>query len=166
MIKHQFKRRNLSSLERIELAYHSKETIEKAARENLSKAGKGETVTESVDTYEEIAKLAGVGKSSVVRYASVVSKASQSLIKKLRKGEVSISAAHEKVKDEEPPKPQAKPKQEEPNPVFANNLEEAIELLSDDKVEAVLIVKDKSYLENLSKQQKKKFAFFKMNETE
>jgi DNA integrity scanning protein DisA with diadenylate cyclase activity len=126
----------------------------------------GETVTESVDTYEEIAKLAGVGKSSVVRYASVVTKASESLIKKLRKGEVSISAAYEKVKDEEPPKPQAKPKQEEPNPVFTTNLEKAMKMLSDDKVEAVLIVKDKSYLENLSKQQKKKFAFFKMKETE
>jgi hypothetical protein len=69
------------------------------------------------------------------------------------------------VKDEEPAKPQAKPKQEEPNPVFTTNLEKAIELLSDDKVEAVLIVKDKSYLENLSKQQKKKFAFLKMDNT-
>ena len=41
-----------------------------------------------------------------------------------------------------------------------------MKMLSDDKVEAVLIVKDKSYLESLSKQQKKKFAFFKMNKTE
>jgi hypothetical protein len=41
-----------------------------------------------------------------------------------------------------------------------------MELLSDDKVEAALIVKGKSYLKNLSKLQKNKFAFFKMNETE
>ena len=84
MIKHQFKRRNLSSLERIELAYHSKETIEKAAKENLSKAGKGEDITKPIDTYDEIAKLAGVGRTSVVRYSGVISKAPETLVKKMR----------------------------------------------------------------------------------
>jgi protein gp37 len=84
MIKHQFQRRNLSSLERIELAYHSKETIEKAAKENLSKAGKGEDITKPIDTYDEIAKLAGVGRTSVVRYSGVISKAPETLVKKMR----------------------------------------------------------------------------------
>ncbi|WP_317193334.1 ParB/RepB/Spo0J family partition protein [Polaribacter sp. BAL334] len=40
MVKHQFQRRNLSQIEKIKLAYLSKETIEKTAIANLSKGGK------------------------------------------------------------------------------------------------------------------------------
>jgi ParB family chromosome partitioning protein len=163
MIKHQFQRRNLSSLERIELAYHSKETIEKAARENLSKAGKGEDVNNAIDTYDEIAKLAGVGRTSVVRYSGVVNKASESLVRKMRNGEVSINAAYNKIKEEEPVKPIKKTQAIEPSPTIVTNIERAMKMLGKDEVEAVLIIKDKAYIDTLSKQQKKKFAFLKMD---
>lgn len=165
MVKHQFQRRNLSGIERIELAFHSKETIEKLAKANLSKAGKGQSVEESIDTYDEIANLAGVGRASVVRYSSVISKASETVKKKMSSGELSINAAYKTVKEEQPEKKAPKPESVEPKPIMANNLDRAMQMLSDDKVEAVLIIKDKAYIDSLSKQQKKKFAFFKMKDT-
>ncbi|WP_147293649.1 ParB/RepB/Spo0J family partition protein [Chryseobacterium indoltheticum] len=102
MLKHQFQRRNMSSVERLELAYQSKEIIEKRAKLNLSKAGKGDSVTETFDTNLEIAQLAGVGKTTVVNYGNVMAKASPNLIEQMRKGKLSISGAYNKIKDKTP----------------------------------------------------------------
>lgn len=98
MIKHQFQRRNLSSVEKIQLAYLSKDTIEVLAKINLSKGGKNTQVIEHIDTNEEIAKIAGVGRTTVVRYASVINKGSKIVINKVNKGEISISSAYELTK--------------------------------------------------------------------
>lgn len=62
MVKHQLQRRNLSNTEKVKLAYNSRNTIEKLAKANLSKAGKSKKVNNPIDTYDEIAKIAGVGK--------------------------------------------------------------------------------------------------------
>lgn len=99
MLKHQFQRRNLSNIEKLNLAYLSKDIIEKQAKANLSKAGKGDAVHESIDTNQEIAKLAGVGRTTVARYTSVIGNASEQIIAKMRKGEVSISSAHAMVEN-------------------------------------------------------------------
>jgi|GEM_PF-112536 protein gp37 len=98
MVKHQFQRRNLSSVERIKLAMLSKETIEQMARDNLSKAGKQEKINNTIDTNAEIAKIAGVGRSTVVRYTSVFKEGSELIKKKLNKGEITISTAYQSLK--------------------------------------------------------------------
>jgi ParB family chromosome partitioning protein len=159
MIKHQFQRRNLSSLERIELAYHSKDTIEKAARENLSKAGKGENIVNPIDTTAEIAKIAGVGRTTVIRYTNVVANASQSVLKKLKKGELSINAAYSSIKEDEPKKGIIKSEPKAINPVIAKTVDEAMLLLENENVDAILLVKDKSKIDELTTKQKKQFAF-------
>jgi protein gp37/ParB-like chromosome segregation protein Spo0J len=159
MIKHQFQRRNLSSLERIELAFHSKETIEKTAKQNLSKAGKGENINNPIDTTAEIAKIAGVGRTTVIRYTNVVANASQTVLKKLKQGEISINAAYSSIKVAEPKKDIRKTQPPEITPVIAPSIEEAKELLENKKVEGILLVKDTSYINELPIQQKKKYAF-------
>jgi protein gp37 len=98
MVKHQFQRRNLSSVEKIQLAYLSKDTIEATAKINLSKGGKNTEVTDHVDTNAEIAKIAGVGRATVIRYSSVLDKGSKAIIDKLNKGEISISSAYDSTK--------------------------------------------------------------------
>jgi len=108
MVKHQLQRRNLSNVEKIKLAYQSKPTIEKMAKENLSKVGKGNTKTDgkkeavdidAIDTHQEIANIAGVGRTSVVRYSQILTHASQAVLKRLDKGDISIGSAHETVKN-------------------------------------------------------------------
>lgn len=98
MVKHQFQRRNLSSIEKIQLAYLSKDTIEATAKMNLSKGGKNTEVTDHVDTNAEIAKIAGVGRTTVIRYSSVLDKGSNAIIDKLNKGKISISSAYDSTK--------------------------------------------------------------------
>ena len=159
MIKHQFQRRNLSSLERIELAFHSKETIEKTAKQNLSKAGKGENINNPIDTTAEIAKIAGVGRTTVIRYTNVLANASQAVLKKLKQGEISINAAYSSIKVVEPKKDIRKTQPPEITPVIAPSIEEAKKLLENKKVEGILLVKDTSYINELPIQQKKKYAF-------
>jgi protein gp37/ParB-like chromosome segregation protein Spo0J len=159
MIKHQFQRRNLSSLERIELAFHSKETIEKTAKQNLSKAGKGENINNPIDTTAEIAKIAGVGRTTVIRYTNVVANASQTVLKKLKQGEISINAAYSSIKVVEPKKDIRKTQPPEITPVIAPSIEAAKELLENKKVEGILLIKDKSYINELPIGQKKKYAF-------
>jgi protein gp37 len=75
MVRHQFQRRNLSAVEKIELAWLSKETLEQQARANLARAGKQEEVEQTIDTHAEIARLAGVGRATVVRYGAVMNSA-------------------------------------------------------------------------------------------
>lgn len=121
MVKHQNQRRNLSTLEKIKLAYLSKPIIEKVARENQSKAGKfksnlidGDIEMQKVDTNLEIAKIAGVGKSTAMMYSQLMDHASKNLLESLEKGEISIKSAYNKVKDKtfadiKAPKIKAKP---------------------------------------------------------
>jgi protein gp37/ParB-like chromosome segregation protein Spo0J len=109
MIKNQCRRRNLSTAEKIRLAYISKPMIEKLAKENLSKAGKANSKknTESanteeikkIDTYFEIAKIAHVGRTTVYRYSLILNSAPQTVIDSLHKGDISIGSAYASLKN-------------------------------------------------------------------
>lgn len=111
MVKHQCQRRNLSSVEKIKLAFLSKETIERMAKINLSKAGKanskkttGDANTEeiiTIDTHAEIAKIAGVGRTNVVKYLKILAKASEAIKDQLNNGSITIGKAHTLLKKEE-----------------------------------------------------------------
>lgn len=108
MVKHQLGRRNLTIGERVKLAFISKPTIEHLAKENLSKGGKAfskkqeKTVDskdiEKVDTYSEIAKIANVGRTTVVKYSQILANASEAVIDGVNKGTVSIGSAHASLK--------------------------------------------------------------------
>ena len=153
MLKHQFQRRNLSSVERLELAYQSKDIIEKRAKANLSKAGKGDSIIEAVDTYLEIAQLAGVGKTTVVNYNNVINKASPSLIQQMRKGELSITGAYNKIKDKS-----AKPEKTNPEIIYIQSFDEGKELMDQKVIEGIIVLSDGEKVNTLTTIQKSKFG--------
>lgn len=159
MVKHQFQRRNLSSIEKIQLAHLSKESIEKLAKNNLSKGGKNIEVNIAIDTNAEIAKLAGVGKTSVVSYNTVLKKASNSVIEKMKKGQISISTAHGLVKnlpDKALPKVKAEKKQIKTT-VFTS-IEEGTKQIEAGLIEGLIILKDEGQIDLLKDNQKSKFG--------
>ena len=160
IVKHQFQRRNLSSVEKIQLAFLSKDTIEKMAKENLSKGGKHGKIEMPIDTNSEIARIAGVGRSSVVRYTSVINKASKSIVEKLNKGEISISTAHNSVINT-PKKALQQKIKVETKPVdikFYKSIEDATEHLNTGLIEGIVILKNKEQINLMSKLQKTKFG--------
>lgn len=143
MVQHQIQRRNLSPIEKIQLAMQSKETIEKLAKDNLSKAGKNEAVELKIDTNEEIAKLAGVSRTSIVRYTSVLNKASKSTIQQLNKGEISISSAFNSVKDK--PEKTIRPLLKQPNEIeyiSIESFEDGTDKINAGIIDYFIVVKD------------------------
>lgn len=161
MVKHQFHRRNLSSIEKIQLAYLSKESIEKIAKNNLSKGGKNIKVNEPIDTNAEIAKLAGVGRTSVVNYNTVLNKASKSVIDKLNKGEISISTAHSLVKNlPEKIKPQAKAHKKPIKINLFESFEDGTRQIEDGMIEGLIVLKDEKQIDLLNNNQKNKFGIY------
>jgi hypothetical protein len=119
MVKHQLARRNLTTIERVRLAYISKPTIENLAKENLKAKSIVSSINgikvptraklQPIDTCHEIAKIANVGKTTVVSYCKIMSEGNEELKKKVDKGQLSISAAHkslDKKKSISTPKPQ------------------------------------------------------------
>ena len=159
MVKHQFHRRNLTSVEKIQLAYLSKESIEKMAKDNLSKAGKNIKVDSTIDTNTEIAKLAGVGRASVVRYNAVQSKASKAIIKKLSTGEISISSAYSSVKNlPENIKPKVKIEKTIAQPKIIISIEDGKKQVDEGVIDGLLILKNESQIKLLTNNQINKFG--------
>ena len=162
MVKHQFQRRNLSSIEKIQLAFLSKERIEIKAKSNLSKAGQGVNVVEAIDTSAEIARIAGVSRTTVVRFNNVVDKASKSVIEKLKNEEISISTAYNSIKNISEKTTQAKVRAER-KPIgikFYNSIEDATEHLNSGIIEGILVLKHKNQIDLLNSTQKAKFGIF------
>lgn len=161
MVRHQFQRRNLSSIEKIQLAYLSKDSIEKIAKGNLSKGGKNIKVTENIDTNAEIAKLAGVSRTIVVNYNTVLNKASKNVINDLNKGKISISTAYEKVKNLPDKKPSKilKPKKEINIKLF-DSLEEGIKQIENKSIKGLIVINDEENIKALSDTQKTHFGFY------
>ena len=162
MVKHQFQRRNLSNVEKIQLAYLSKASIEKQAKDNLSKAGKKTGITTAIDTNAEIAKIAGVGRTTVVRYNSVLDKGSKVIIQKLKNGEIGIASAHNEIKNklENSKAIKSKPVKNEIQITIIQSIEEGIKQIQDGIIEGIILLKDKTQTEKLSNNQKRKFGIF------
>jgi len=167
MIKHQFQRRNLSNVEKVQLAYLGKETIEKKARENLSKAGKEEKVDVPIDTNEEIAKLAGVSRTTVVRYTSVMDNGQEAIKSKMLKGEVSISSAEKLVKAALKRKAKIIQAKTEPSSENENDpklrvitsLQEGQELLLAGEIKSLVLIANNEHLNLFTREQKESFGF-------
>jgi protein gp37 len=161
MAQHQIQRRNLSPLERISLAYSFKDVIEQKARENQSKAGKKDSVDVSFDTYEELGKLAGVGRTSVVRYNSIMEKAPNSVKNKLFKGELSISSAYDIVKDKKPKSViKAEPKKKEIQYKISNNMDECERALANNEIEGIIVINDEKTIQMFTQKQLERLMFF------
>ena len=149
MLEHQINRRNLTKIERIRYAYQFKDNISNLARENLSKAGKGEKV-EAISTNYLIGKMAGVSESTIKHYAKIINEGSEALKRQVAKGELSIDKAYREAKfnpiNKKPKKTASKTTSFE----FYNNVEAAQEALLKGDVNLVLITKDDKINSNKS----------------
>ena len=166
MIKHQFQRRNLSSVERLKLTSLSRTIIEKIAKENLVKAGKKNHIEQHIDTDAEIARIAGVSKSTATRYHSVIINASPSIIDKMHKGEISISYAAKKI-DPTTVVPKKSPpvkKKAEPEIHYVHSVDEGKGLITTGVIEAIMIVKTSAQIEFSNKKHRSKIGYYLLNE--
>jgi protein gp37 len=164
MIKHQVQRRNLSNIEKIALAYKSKETIEKIAKSNLSLAGQGKKINTTIDTHLEIAKIAGVGRTNVVKYSSVITNGKKSTQEKLLKGEISLNSAFNSIKSTEPIVTKIKKKSApllEFN--FLNSYSEGIEKIKSGAIDGILVLANDIELKTITKDQKKRYGIVFLN---
>ena len=131
------------------------------AKENLSKGGKNINVDETIDTNTEIAKLAGVGRASVVRYNAVQNKASKAIIKKLSIGEISISSAYSSVKNiSVASKTKQSINKTVIQPSILTSIEEGTTQVEEGLIDGLLILKDESQIDSLNNNQKNKFGIY------
>ena len=158
MVQHQVQRRNLSSLEKIKLSFAHKDIIEKKALENKSKAGKKNKVESPYDTNEEIARLSGVSRATIVRYGSIVEKASNTILNQLNNGSLSIYSAYKIVKDKTP-NPIVKKQLKLNLPLVFDSLGECEQALESGTIEAMVILKDSDKTSLFSNTQLKKIGF-------
>ncbi len=160
MLKHQFQRRNLSAVERLELAYMSKDIIERQAKENLIKAGKGTAVSNSIDTSLEIANLAGVGRTTAVNYTAVMNKAPQAVIDRLKNGDITIAAAYNKVKEKSP---KSNSRISKPEIRLLQSFDEGKELLGSGAIDGIVILNNITKADALTSAQKSRFGVLLIN---
>jgi ParB-like chromosome segregation protein Spo0J len=170
IVKHQLGRRNLTTEERVRLAFLSKPTIEKLAKENLSKAGKttSKAIDEEtnsakimkVDTFAEIAKIANVGRTTVVNYNKIMNEANKSTKEQLSKGLITIGAAHSSLKNkielgsQKPEKKQnaQKEKLDKPsNIIVLENIDDGTQKISNGEIDVVMIFNKTDKLDILKK---------------
>jgi protein gp37 len=176
MVQHQIGRRNLSNVEKVRLAYLSKPTIEKMAHENLSKGGQfftkngnADAEIKKIDTYDEIAKIANVGRTTVVKYSQIIAKASQTIIDNLNNGTISIGSAHASIKNEKvTEKIVSKLESKEastiqPNIIILSNIDEGQSKLMAGDIDVVMILKKNDRLDILKENEKIRIGVYYMN---
>jgi protein gp37 len=173
MVKHQLGRRNLTIGERVKLAFISKPTIEHLAKENLSKGGKAfskkeDKTTDSeeiekVDTYTELAKIANVGRTTVIRYSKILANATESVIDSVNKGKVSIGSAHARLKNGNEV-PNVEPKKSESLPteniMVLKTIDEGEQKISNGEIDVIMIFDKTDKLDILKKNSKVKIGVY------
>jgi hypothetical protein len=103
IIKNQFARRNLTPMQRAELALLLEPVVKKQAKENQkSPTGNKNKMTlmnssKSVNTRAEIAKAAGVSEQTIAKAKVIKENASPKLLQEVREGKKSINKAHEEI---------------------------------------------------------------------
>ena len=131
------------------------------AKDNLSKGGKNIKVNQTVDTNAEIAKLAGVGKTTVVNYKTVLNKASNSVIEKMNKGQISISTAHDLVRNlPDRTLPKVKEEKKQIKTTIFTSIEEGTKQIEEGLIEGLIILKNESQIDLLNNNQKNKFGVY------
>ena len=164
MVQHQFRRRNLTTVEKIELAWLSRDTIEQMAKANLSKGGKEKGIEQTVDTHAEIARLAGVGRTTVVRYSIVVAKAPKALLDRLHNGTITISSAYNRLKslstNGEPAATNTPSAEPAPPPPYREitSHEEGLNLLNNNEIYGIITLPDNDFLTYFTEKQLQLFG--------
>ncbi|MDN3691181.1 ParB/RepB/Spo0J family partition protein [Chryseobacterium tructae] len=173
MVKNQCQRRNLTQIQKIQLACLHEEKIQLAAKDNLINAGKGNSVEKAVDTLLEIAKIANVGRTTVARYKKVVSSGLEDIIQKMITKDLSISSAYKEVQKskknellktiENPVQEEATVEQEtkeEHEPQYVNDINAGMYLLRGNEVECFIMTKDQNKVKEITQQPNVKYAVF------
>jgi len=102
IIENQLGRRNLTDALKIELAIRKTEMLSIRAKENLQ-AGGGDMrepknhVDEPINVRKEIAAAAGLSEQKVYRYMKIIGNGTDEMIAQLRKGEIKIGTAFNKL---------------------------------------------------------------------
>jgi hypothetical protein len=121
IIRNQFGRRNLSPFQRAELALQLKPIVQARAKENqrLSE-GRGQKghqnsddLKPKVDTYKEVAKIAGVSHDTVHKVDVILKEGSEKVKKAVSSGEMSINRGYKETKKREDKPVETPDKQEE-----------------------------------------------------
>jgi hypothetical protein len=100
IIRNQFGRRNLTTIQRVELALALEPLIAESAKENQRAAGGAvpqKSAKAPVDTRAELAKTAGVSHDTIAKVKKINEKADPETLDKVRRGDVSINKAHKQV---------------------------------------------------------------------
>ncbi len=158
MIRNQFARRNLTPMQRSELALRLEPIIAERAKENLKTSTGGDeprplTIlskagNEPINTRSEIAKAAGVSEGTLAKTKVIIAKADEQTKADLRAGKTKINTVYKRIKENE--KADATPDTGKPNdpkdkigtpipkdllPVFSNgrfaDIERAFALIRD-----------------------------------
>lgn len=167
MVKNQCQRRNLTIVEKLRLAFLHEETIAKGAKENLSRAGRGENIDDTIDTILEIAKIAGVSRTTTARFKAIMKSGLTVIIQQMLKGNLSIASAYLyvqkqinkntsiEVKTGVKKETQAEPEQfqTEIKPRYVKDIYEGKHLLKENEVEYLIMAKDKRRVEDFISQQ-------------
>jgi hypothetical protein len=101
MIDTQLGRRNLTDIDRIQIAEKYRPVIERKAKENISKGGRSYSPKEGMkissnlisktETREELAKIAGVSHDTYSKGKKILESDNEEIKDKLRKGEMKIN---------------------------------------------------------------------------
>ena len=103
IIKNQFARRNLSTLDRIDLADKLRNIISEKAKEKQSEAGKLKTESSkaSINTNKEIAKIARVGETKMKQYKKIKDIMNEEQRDEINAGTNSINKIYQDIRREE-----------------------------------------------------------------
>ncbi|MBQ2437131.1 MAG: hypothetical protein II265_03475 [Clostridia bacterium] len=121
IIRNQFGRRNLTAMQRAELALKLKDAIaaeakkRQGARNDLKKNIPQKSAGSSKETRDELAKMAGVSHDTIAKVEKIIAGAEPEVVEATRKGEMSINKAYQTVA----PTPAPKEPAPEPQDGFA-----------------------------------------------
>jgi hypothetical protein len=120
IIRNQFGRRNLTAMQRAELALKLKDAIAAEAKKRMLKGKKADPTQKSAEgkggeTRDELAKMAGVSHDTIAKVEKIVEAAEPEVVEAARKGEMSINKAYQTVA----PTPAPKKPAPEPQDGFA-----------------------------------------------
>lgn len=113
IIRNQFGRRNLTAMQRAELALRMKDAIAEEAKQRQIRKPKSVVPTlaqqKEGKTRDELAKVAGVSHGTIAKVEKIVAKAAPEVVEATRKGEMSINAAFKTITPAPAPKPEPPP---------------------------------------------------------
>ena len=110
IIRSQFGRRNLTAMQRAELALKLKDAIaaeakkRQGARNDLKKNIPQKSAGSSKETRDELAKMAGVSHDTIAKVEKIIAGAEPEVVEAARKGEMSINKAYQTVAPTPAPK--------------------------------------------------------------